>query len=104
MLPVENFQNQIEKLWPKNGPSTQEVEKYIKKYSKEKIVIKCGGKVLLDPNLLNILIEDLVILKKIGLTPILIHGGGLGIKRKLAEQNIESKFVMGLRVTDDKMI
>ena len=104
MLPVENFQNQIEKLWPKNGPSTQEVEKYIKKYSKEKIVIKCGGKVLLDPDLLNVLIEDLVILKKIGLTPILIHGGGLGIKKKLSEQNIESKFVMGLRVTDEKMI
>ncbi len=104
MLQVENLQNQIEKLWPKNGPSIQEVEKYIKKYSKEKIVIKCGGKVLLDPNLLNILIEDLVILKKLGLTPILIHGGGLGIKKKLSEQNIESKFVMGLRVTDEKMI
>ena len=104
MLSSENLQNQIEKLWPKNGPSTQELEKYIKKYSKEKIVIKCGGKVLLDPNLLNSLIEDVVILKKLGLTPMLIHGGGLGIKKKLAEQNIESKFIMGLRVTDKKMI
>ena len=104
MLPVENLQNQIEKLWPKNGPSSQEVEKYIKKYSKEKIVIKCGGKVILDPNLLNILIEDVIILKKLGLTPILIHGGGLGIKKRLAEQNIESKFIMGLRVTDEKII
>jgi len=104
MLPAENLNSDIKKFWPKNGPSILEVEKYIKKYSKEKIVIKCGGKVLLDKSLLNSLIEDVAILKKLGLTPILVHGGGLGIKKKLDEQNIQSKFVMGLRVTDDKMI
>ena len=101
---VENLDIKIKKLWPKDGPSSEEVEKYIKKYSKEKIVIKCGGKVLLDQSLLNNLIEDIVILKKLGLTPILVHGGGLGIKKKLDEQNIKSKFVMGLRVTDEKMV
>ena len=100
----ENLDNKIKEFWPKNGPSTREVKKYIKKYSKEKIVIKCGGKVLLDSALLNDLIEDVVILKKLGLTPILIHGGGLGIKKKLDAQNIESKFIMGLRITDKKMI
>tara|TARA_Y100000590_G_scaffold159512_1_gene183053 strand:- start:508 stop:1380 length:873 start_codon:yes stop_codon:yes gene_type:complete len=104
MQTAENIDNTIKELWPKNGPSSQEVEKYIKKYSKEKIVIKCGGRVLLDQTLLNSLIEDLVILKKLGLTPILVHGGGLGIKKKLEEQNIESKFIMGLRVTNEKMI
>jgi len=100
----ENLDNQIKKFWPKNGPSIQEVEKYVKKYSKEKIVIKCGGRVLLDPLLLDSLIEDVAILKKLGLTPILVHGGGLGIKKKLDEQNIKSEFIMGLRVTDEKMI
>ena len=100
----ENLGNKIKEFWPKNGPSTREVEKYIKKYSKEKIVIKCGGKVLLDSALLNDLIEDVVILKKLGLTPILVHGGGLGIKKKLDAQNIESKFIMGLRITDEKII
>ena len=104
MQPAENLENKIKELWPKDGPSSLEVEKYIKKYSKEKIVIKCGGKVLLDQSLLNNLIEDVVILKKLGLTPILVHGGGLGIKKKLDEQNIKSKFIMGLRVTDKKMI
>ena len=104
MSSPQNLDNKIKELWPKNGPPSQEVEKYIKKYSKEKIVIKCGGKVLLDQSLLNNLIEDVVILKKLGLTPILVHGGGLGIKKKLDEQNIESKFIMGLRVTDKKMI
>ena len=50
------------------------------------------------------MIGDIAILKKLGLTPILVHGGGLGIKKKLDELNIESKFIMGLRVTDKKMI
>ena len=92
MLPIENLDNEIEKFWPKNGPSLHEVKKYVKKYSKEKIVIKCGGRVLLDSALLNNLIVDISILKKLGLTPLLIHGGGLGIKYKLAELNMESKF------------
>jgi acetylglutamate kinase len=104
MLSPENLINQIEQLWPDNGPSTKEVFKYLKKYQNEKIVIKCGGKVLLDPVLLDGMIGNIAILKKLGLTPILVHGGGLGIKKKLDELNIESKFIMGLRVTDKKMI
>ena len=104
MLSAKNLDNQIEQLWPDNGPSTKEVSKYLKKYQNEKIVVKCGGKVLLDPILLDGMIEDIAILKKLGLTPILVHGGGLGIKKKLDESNIESKFIMGLRVTDEKMI
>jgi acetylglutamate kinase len=104
MLSTENLENQIEQLWPDNGPSTKEVSKYLKKYQNEKIVIKCGGKVLLDPVLLDGMIGDIAILRKLGLTPILVHGGGLGIKKKLDELNIESKFIMGLRVTDEKII
>ena len=104
MLSPENLKNQIDQLWPIKGPSAKEVSKYIKKYQNETIVIKCGGKVLLDPMLLDSMIEDIAILKKLGLTPLLIHGGGLGIKKKLDELNIESKFIMGLRVTDEKMI
>ena len=101
---AQNLESKIKDIWPKDGPSSLEVEKYVRKYSKEKIVIKCGGKVLLDQSLLNNLIEDVVILKKLDLTPILVHGGGLGIKKKLDEKNIKSKFIMGLRVTDKKMI
>ena len=104
MLTSQNLKDQIENLWPINGPSADEVSKYLKKYQNEKIVIKCGGKVLLDPILLDGMIGDIAILKKLGLTPILVHGGGLGIKKKLDESNIESKFIMGLRVTDERMI
>jgi len=101
---VENLDIKIKKFWPKEGPPTAEVEKYIKKYAKEKIVIKCGGRVLLDPDLFNNFINDVTILKKLGLTPVVVHGGGPRIKKKLIELNIESKFIMGLRVTDDKVI
>ena len=104
MLSAENLDSKIKEFWPKNGPSTEEIAKYVKKYLKEKIVIKCGGRVLLDPVLFNNFIEDVAILKKLGLTPLLVHGGGLGIKKKLNKMNIESKFIMGLRVTDKKII
>ena len=99
-----NLDSKIKKFWPKNGPSTEKIDKYIKKYSREKIVIKCGGRILLDPDLFNNFINDVTTLKKLGLTPIIVHGGGPRIKKKLKELNIESKFIMGLRVTDDKII
>ena len=104
MLPVKNLDNKIKELWPKNGPPTLEINKYVKKYLKEKIVIKCGGRVLLDPGLFNNVINDIAILKKLGLTPIVVHGGGPRIKKKLDELKIETKFIMGLRVTDEKVI
>ena len=101
---IENLDNKIKKFWPKDGPPVNEVEKYIKKYSKEKIVIKCGGRVLLDPELFEHFINDVSILKKLGLTPIVVHGGGPRIKKKLNELNIETKFIMGLRVTNEHVI
>ena len=101
---VENLNNKVKEFWPETGPSTQEIDKYVKKYSKEKIVIKCGGRVLLDPKLFSNFINDVAILQKLGLTPIVVHGGGPRIKKKLDELNIETKFIMGLRVTDEKII
>jgi len=104
MSSVENLDNKIKKFWPKNGPPINEIEKYVKKYLKEKIVIKCGGRVLLDPDLFNNFINDISVLKKLGLTPIVVHGGGPRIKKKLDELNIKTKFIMGLRITDEKVI
>jgi acetylglutamate kinase len=101
---VENLNNKVKEFWPETGPATQEIDKYVKKYSKEKIVIKCGGRILLDPKLFSNFINDVAILQKLGLTPIVVHGGGPRIKKKLDELNIETKFIMGLRVTDEKII
>ena len=94
----------LEKILPSNGPSINEVKKYLKKYSDEKIVIKCGGSVLINPNLFNLFISDVVIIKKLGLTPVIVHGGGKRINIKLKELNIESTFIKGLRVTNKDTI
>ncbi|WP_415308524.1 acetylglutamate kinase [Candidatus Pelagibacter sp. Uisw_099_02] len=91
-------------ILPKDGPTVEEVKKYLEKYNDEFIIIKCGGSVLVDPKLFKIFIEDVVVLKKLGFNPIIVHGGGKRINSKLSEVNIKSNFINGLRVTDKDTI
>ena len=91
----------LENIIPKDGPSIEEVKKYIEKYSNELIVIKCGGSVLLDVSLFNQFIEDISAINHLGLSVIVVHGGGKNIKKELDKHKIESKFIDGLRVTDE---
>ena len=100
----EKFLDEVKKFWPKNAPDIQKVFKYVEKYKNDKIVIKCGGNVLIDPELFKNFINDIVILNKLQLSIIIVHGGGPRIKNKLKELNIESKFIGGLRVTDKNII
>ena len=100
MVSKEEFQNNLKNFWPEKAPNILNVQKYVNKYKNDKIVIKCGGKVLIDPILFDNFIEDLVILYKLGLNIVVVHGGGPRIKSELAKLNIESKFINGLRVTD----
>ena len=94
----------LENIIPKDGPSIEEVKKYIEKYKNDLIVIKYGGNVFIDRNIFNNFIEDISILNKLGLSIIVIHGGGPRIKKELEKSNIQSKFIRGLRVTDEKII
>ena len=94
----------IESLLPVDGPSIDKVQKYIDKYKNDLIIIKCGGSCLLDKNLFDQLIEDISIINKLGLKVIVVHGGGKNIKRKLDDAKLETKFINGLRVTDEKTI
>jgi len=91
-------------ILPKDGPTVEEVKKYLEKYNDEFIIIKCGGSVLVDPKLFKVFIEDVVVLKKLGFNPIIVHGGGKRINNKLSEVNIKSNFINGLRVTDKDTI
>ena len=95
---------EIKKFWPKDAPNIDSIPKYINKYKKELIVIKYGGNVLIDRNIFNNFIEDISLLNKLGLSIIVVHGGGPRIERKLKEENIQTKFINGLRVTDEKVI
>ena len=97
-------EEELKTILPLDGPSTEEVKKYLEKYNDEYIVIKCGGSVLIDKNLFDIFIQDISILNKLGFTPIIVHGGGKRISNKLNEIGLESKFIKGLRVTDKETI
>ena len=94
----------IEELIPSDGPSINEVKKYIEKYKNDLIVIKYGGNVFIDRNIFNNFIEDIAILNKLGISIVIVHGGGPRIKRELDKSNIQTKFIKGLRVTDEKVI
>ena len=92
------------KILPKHGPPIDQVTKYIEKYKNDLIVIKYGGNVFIDREIFNNFIEDIIILNKLGLLIVIIHGGGPRIKRELDKSNIQTKFIKGLRVTDEKII
>ena len=94
----------LDKILPKNGPPINEVSKYIEKYKNDLIVIKYGGNVFIDRNIFNNFITDISILNKLGISIVIIHGGGPRINRELDKSNIQSKFIRGLRVTDKNMI
>ena len=100
-----NLNNEeLKKILPNNGPALEEVQKYITKYKNDLIVIKYGGNVFIDRNIFNNFISDLSILKQLGLSIVVVHGGGPRIKRELDKSNIRTKFIRGLRVTDEKII
>ncbi len=94
----------LKKILPENGPPINEIFKYIEKYKNDLIVIKYGGNVFTDINIFNNFIEDIAILNKLGISIIVVHGGGPKIKRELDKSNIQTKFIKGLRVTDEKVI
>ena len=96
--------DEIKKFWPEKAPDFNIVKKYISKYEKEKIVIKYGGNVLIDRNVFNNFISDIHVLNKLGLSIVVVHGGGPRIKRELDKKKIVSKFINGLRVTDKNII
>tara|TARA_A100001011_G_scaffold369529_1_gene424895 strand:+ start:1541 stop:2389 length:849 start_codon:yes stop_codon:yes gene_type:complete len=94
----------LKKILPENGPPINEVSKYIDKYKNDLIVIKYGGNVFIDRNIFDNFISDISILNKLGLSIVVVHGGGPRIKRELDKSNIKSKFIRGLRVTDKNII
>ena len=96
--------DEIKKFWPEKAPDINVVQKYIKKYKNEKIVIKYGGNVLIDRNVFNNFISDINVLNRLGLSVIVVHGGGPRIKRELDKKKIVSKFINGLRGTDKNII
>ena len=103
MSEVKNLEK-IKKFWPEDAPDANNVPRYVKKYKKDLIVIKYGGNVLIDRKIFNNFIQDISILNKLGLSIVVVHGGGPRIERELKKGNIESNFINGLRVTNKNVI
>ena len=75
---------------------------YIQAFSGKTIVIKYGGNAMVDDDLKSGFARDIVLLKQVGLNPVVVHGGGPQIGQHLKKLGIESKFVDGIRVTDSE--
>ena len=94
----------IKNIWPKDAPNLNNVSKYIEKYKNELIVIKYGGNVLIDRNIFINFIDDIFILNQLGLSIVVVHGGGPRIERELKKEKIKTEFINGLRVTNKEVI
>lgn len=77
---------------------------YMQKYQNETVVVKYGGHAMGDPELGRAFARDIALLKRSGINPIVVHGGGPQIGQMLTRMNIESRFEGGLRVTDQKTV
>ncbi len=75
---------------------------YIQKFTGRTVVVKYGGNAMTDEKLKQSFARDIVLMKLVGINPIVVHGGGPQIANVLDQLNIESNFVNGLRVTDSK--
>ena len=75
---------------------------YIKKFHDKKILIKYGGHAMVDEEAKSSTARDTVLLKYVGMKPLIVHGGGPEISRSMEKLGKESKFIKGLRVTDEE--
>jgi acetylglutamate kinase len=75
---------------------------YIRRYSGKTMVIKYGGHAMVDEELKEKFAQDMVLLKYVGINPVIVHGGGPQIGQLLKQLGIESQFVRGMRVTDQQ--
>ncbi len=73
---------------------------YIKRFANKTIVIKYGGNAMVEERLKESFAQDIILMKYIGLNPVVVHGGGPQIGQVLKAMNIQSYFVQGMRVTD----
>ena len=97
-------ENIINELYQNKAEVLLEALPYIKEYFNEVVVVKLGGAIMEDDDGLSNVLNDIVLMKYVGIKVILLHGGGKQITKLMNEKNIEVKFCDGLRVTDEKSI
>ena len=88
------------KHWLRTARTISEALPYMRRYSGKSFVIKYGGHAMVDKELAEVFARDIVLLKQVGINPIVVHGGGPQINDMLKRLDIKSEFIDGLRVTD----
>lgn len=86
----------------KRGGILLEALPYIKKFWSKMIVIKYGGSAMKDKNLEKQILKDIILLKYVGMKPVIVHGGGSEISEEMKKRNKTPQFINGLRVTDEE--
>lgn len=89
------------KHWLRTAATISEALPYMRRFAGKSFVIKYGGHAMGDSALAQGFARDVVLLKQVGINPVVVHGGGPQIARLLSKLDIESDFVDGLRVTDE---
>ena len=92
------------KHWLRTARTITEALPFMRRYSGRTFVIKYGGHAMVDAELSSLFASDIVLLKQVGVNPIVVHGGGPQIGRMLERLEVKSEFVDGLRVTDAKTV
>lgn len=77
---------------------------YIQKFNNKKVIVKYGGSAMVDEKLQDSVIKDVALLKLVGMEPIIVHGGGKEISKWIDKVGMDTKFVQGLRVTDEATV
>jgi len=94
----------VTKQWLRTASTLMEALPYLRAFSGHTFVIKYGGHAMGDDELARDFARDVVLIKQVGINPIVVHGGGPQIGAMLKRMNIQSKFVDGLRVTDQESV
>lgn len=77
---------------------------YIQRFRDETVVVKFGGSIMEDEDGVNSILKDIAFMECVGLRPVIVHGGGKSISKRMKEKGLKPSFVKGLRVTDDATI
>ena len=95
---------QATKHWLRTARTLVEALPYLRRFSGQTLVIKYGGHAMGDAKLTSAFANDIVLLKQVGINPIVVHGGGPQIGQMLERMKVKSSFVDGLRVTDSETV
>ena len=99
---MEDENNSYEAEWLDQAKMLSQALPFMKRYSDKTVVIKYGGHAMGDLELAKLFARDIVLLRQVGLYPIIVHGGGPQIDAMLKRLNVKSEFIDGLRVTDEE--